>query len=70
MNPDLTTAQTAAAAPTAALSERQKARIECLEAARRVIVARSPLTSASANPDHLIRVASWIETGTDSPASP
>ena len=48
------------------LSERQRARVECLRAARECLVARAPFPTSGA-PDvlDLVNVARYIETGED-----
>lgn len=57
------------AEPYPALSQQQRARVEALQAARTVLVSRSPMTSGKADATELISLASYIETGRDPYAS-
>jgi hypothetical protein len=51
--------------PVSVLSERQKARVEALKAAREVLAARNVLSSGPADALDLVNVAMYIETGED-----
>lgn len=51
--------------PQQVLSERQLCRVECLKAARFVLVAKNPLSQGAADPIDLVQIARFIETGED-----
>lgn len=47
------------------LTREQRARIECLQAARNVLVAKGIASSGKADPTELVSIAQYIETGED-----